>query len=331
MVWTVSWCKKLVETNWFQWTILGVIIFNSITMGLQTWNAVTKKIGTALDVIDWIVVAIFTIEIILKFFAYNYKFFFDAWNVFDLIIIAFCYVPNAGSASALRAFRAVRAFRSFKLTGKIKRLKVIVDSIIQSLPSVGWTTLLLLIFFYTYSIVGTNLFGEEFPDLFGTIFKTAFTLYQLMIFDGWALEIAKPVMDEHPAAVIYFIPFVLLASFIVMNVIVGVVVNTVADVDSGDDVRPISVGNACEITEIDLTRQNLESSMMMLQSHMQNIKDLIQKYKVAQERKPFEAPHNANDDDNDNNYAIDDNTSLVNDQNKSDDGYNQKDDNNTDL
>ena len=261
-------------------------------MGLQTSQTIMNHAKTFFEVFDWIVVAIFTIEIVLKFGAYNYKFFFDAWNIFDLIIVIICYIPNVGSISALRALRAIRAFRTFKIAGKIRRLKIIVDSIFSSLPSVGWTSLLLLLFFYIYSIIGVNLYGNAFPDEFGTIPKTLFTLFQIMILDGWAMEIARPVMDVYPEAFVYFIPFILISSFIVMNVIVSIVVNTISDVDKSVETESVEVSCEVDMQVEDDEKINLDNAMLRLTDHLAVLQDLILKGNIIKERERQEREAN---------------------------------------
>ena len=291
----IQWCRNIVETNWFQITIIIVIIINAITMGLQTSQTIVNHAGTFFTVFDWIVVGIFTIEIVLKFCAYNYKFFFDAWNVFDLIIVVICYIPNVGSVSALRALRAIRAFRTFKIAGKVRRLKIIVDSIFSSLPSVGWTSFLLLLFFYIYSIIGVNMYGNAFPDEFGTIPKTLFTLFQIMILDGWAMEIARPVMDVYPEAFVYFIPFILISSFIVMNVIVSIVVNTISDVDKSVETESVEVSCEVEMQDEDDEKINLDNAMLRLTDHLAVLQDLILKGNIIKERERQERENTYND------------------------------------
>ena len=224
--------RRFVEGALFQNFILAVIIINSIPLGVMTYPKIMTVAGPLLHLICNICVGIFTIEIILKLYVYGKNFFKSGWNNFDFIIVAISLVPTGGAFSSFRVFRILRALRALRLITQLEKLRVIVQAIIDSIPNVGWASVLLLIIFYIFSIMGTTLFAADFPDWFGSIGKSMYTLFQVMTLESWSMGIARPVISLHPFAWMYFISFILISSFIVMNVIVGVVVNAISEISA---------------------------------------------------------------------------------------------------
>ncbi len=224
--------RRFVEGALFQNFILAVIIINSILLGVMTYPKIMTVAGPLLHLICNICVGIFTIEIILKLYVYGKNFFKSGWNNFDFIIVAISLVPTGGAFSSFRVFRILRALRALRLITQLEKLRVIVQAIIDSIPNVGWASVLLLIIFYIFSIMGTTLFAADFPDWFGSIGKSMYTLFQVMTLESWSMGIARPVISLHPFAWMYFISFILISSFIVMNVIVGVVVNAISEISA---------------------------------------------------------------------------------------------------
>lgn len=221
--------QNFIENKFITNFILAVIIFNSIVLGLLTYPEIYTKYGKWLEESCTICIIIFTIEIIIKLFVYNKNFFKDGWNTFDFILVAISWVPTGGAFSSFRAFRVLRALRALRLVTRLQRLRIIVQAIIESIPNVGWASLLLMLIFYVFAIMGTTMFSEAFPEFFGTIGKSMYSLFQIMTLESWSMGIARPVIAVFPFAWVYFISFILTSSFIVMNVIVGVVVNAISE------------------------------------------------------------------------------------------------------
>lgn len=212
--------------------IMAVIVLNAITLGMETSSAIMDRIGGLLYALDAIVLGIFVVEIALKLVAKDLHFFRDPWNVFDFIIVGIALIPAAGSLSALRSLRILRALR---MISSFKRLRMIVQGMLSALPSIGWVTLLLLIVFYVFAVIGTNLFAARFPDWFGTLGASMYTLFQVMTLESWSMGIARPVMEVYPYAWAFFVPFIMLTTFIVLNVFIGVVVNAMAAIAEMQD------------------------------------------------------------------------------------------------
>ena len=176
--------------------------------------------------LDETCLVIFTIELILKLIAYNKDFCRDPWNVFDFLIVAISFVPDCGMFSSLRIFRVLRLF---KLISGVRHMRVILTAIIRAIPGIMWSSLLLLLIYYVYGIIGTNLFGARFPEWFGTLGRTMYSLFQIMTLESWSMGLARPVMSVFPYAWLFFVSYILLASFVVMNIVVGIVLNSIGD------------------------------------------------------------------------------------------------------
>lgn len=232
--------KEFVEGKKFSGFILVTIIINSIVLGLQTSSQVNASIGDVLSVIDTVCLVIFIIEMLLKMVVYRFfGYFRNPWNVFDFCIILLSILSGLAVLSSLRVLRVFRVFRSlkglrgFKMASSLRPLQVIISAIGKSLPGISWAMLLMVIVYYIFSIIGVTIFGEAFDDWFGNIPKAMYTLFQVMTLESWSMGISRPVMDVFPAAWAYFVPFVLVSSFIMMNVIVGIVVNAISEVAEG--------------------------------------------------------------------------------------------------
>jgi len=218
--------KNFVESNAFQNTIIGLIVFNSITIGMETSSTIMSSFGNTLLLIDKIILAVFVIEISLKLYVYRLGFFKSGWNIFDFSIVAIALLPASGSLAILRA---LRIFRSLRLIKNVPRLRFIVESLFHSLPSLLWIFVLLALVFYVFAVIGTKLFSTAFPEWFGNLGASLFSLFQIMTLEGWA-EISRSVMSVYPLANIYFILFILLASYTTLNIFIAIVVNTMSEV-----------------------------------------------------------------------------------------------------
>ncbi|XOV94128.1 MAG: ion transporter [Bacteroidota bacterium] len=219
--------KNFFESNLFQTFITTVIIINSILIGLETSRSIVLKYGDIIDTIDLIILIIFCIEILLKIYVYKLSFFRSSWNVFDFCVVAISLAPAAGSFSVFRALRIIRTLRLLK---SIPKLRLIIESLIKSLPSIGWIIVLVSIVFYIYAVVGVGLFGSFYPKYFGDLGKSFFTLFQIMTLESWSSAIARPIMDGIPFAGVYFVSFILIATYTTLNIFIAIVVNTMNEV-----------------------------------------------------------------------------------------------------
>ncbi|MDX5367365.1 MAG: ion transporter [Alphaproteobacteria bacterium] len=212
-----------VEAPVFQHFVTAVILVNAVTLGLETSAAAMEAAGPVLIAIDRIALSIFVVELVLKMLAYRLRFFRDGWNVFDFLIVAIALVPAAGPLSVLRALRILRVLR---LLSVVPSLRKVVASLIGALPGMGSIIAVLFLVFYVGAVLSTKLFGASFPDWFGTIGGSMYSLFQIMTLESWSMGIVRPVMEIYPYAWIFFVPFIVLTSFMVLNLFIAIIVNS---------------------------------------------------------------------------------------------------------
>lgn len=220
--------KNFLESSRFQYTIISLIVVNAITIGMETSPTIVGALGPWLEQIDKYILVIFTLEILLKLVAYRHRFFLNPWNVFDFLIVGIALVPAAGPLHILRTMRILRTARLIK---NVPKLRLIIESLLKSVPSIGWIAILLTIIFYIFAVIGTSLYQEAFPQYFGDMGKTFFTLFQVMTLESWSSGIARPMMQEIPHAYLYFMPFILLATYTTLNIFIAIVVNTMNEIN----------------------------------------------------------------------------------------------------
>jgi len=205
--------------------IIAVIVFNAITIGAETSAFLTERIGGVLHVADRIVVAIFVVELAARLYAYRGAFFKDPWNWFDTVIVAIALIPASGPASVLRTLRVLRALR---LVSVIPSMRKVVNALLAATPGMASIIGLLALVMYVFAVLTTQLFGKVAPDYFDELPTSLFSLFQIMTGEAWP-EIAEQVMEEKPWAWIFFVVYILMTTFVVLNLFVAVVVNAMDD------------------------------------------------------------------------------------------------------
>lgn len=213
--------RGLVEDERFQRAIIGLIVFNALTLGLETSETVRASLGGLLRAVDGVVLAIFTIEVGARVAAHGPRFFRDPWNVFDFLVVGVSLLPATESFTVLRALRILRALR---LISAVPRMRAVVQGLLGAIPGVGAIIALLGLVYYVAAVMTTKMFGPEFPELFGHLGRSLFTLFQIMTLEGWVDGVVKPVMEIHPYAWAFFIPFILLVTFTILNLFIAVIV-----------------------------------------------------------------------------------------------------------
>lgn len=260
--------ENIIESNFFKIVIMLVIVFNAAVIGVESSLDLSSASEHLLKNADTACLIIYIIEAVLKIYVYRKKYFKDGWNIFDFVIIILALVPSdiIGIPIQLaRVFRIFRMFRVFKLVSAFRHLRIIIEAIIQSVPGVVWTMLLLLIIYYVYAIMGIDLFGDRFPEYFGNIPSALFTLFQLTTMENWT-EVARTVIDVYPLSWMYFIPFILAAAFIITNIVVGIIVNSM------DECRK-NVKKQDEGKDY-----NLEHELKELQNQIAKVNSIIAEY-----------------------------------------------------
>lgn len=223
--------RRFIESNRFEWTITAVIVLNAIVLGLETVPSIMRDYGAVLAWLDQSAIVIFVIEILLKLFVYRFKFFTNGWNVFDLIIVSVALIPASEQFSVLRALRILRALR---LVSVVPSMRKVIMGLFKAIPSIGTVIVMLLLLFYISAVMATKLFGASFPDWFGNLGLSLYSLFQIMTLESWSMGIVRPVMEVYPYAWVFFVPFILMTSFIVLNLFIGVIVNAMAEATEDD-------------------------------------------------------------------------------------------------
>lgn len=212
--------------------VIGIIVFNAILLGLETSSTVMARYGALITLLDTICLTIFIVELLAKLIAFRGQFFRDGWNAFDFFIIAISLAPNAQSMSVLRALRIFRVLRVISAAPSLRR---VVEGFITALPGMGSVFLLMGMIFYIGSVIATKLFAEAFPEWFGTLAMSAYSLFQVMTLESWSMGIVRPVMEIYPYAWVFFVPFIMVTTFAVVNLLVGLIVNSMQDAHQAEE------------------------------------------------------------------------------------------------
>ncbi|MCY6382524.1 ion transporter [Hoeflea prorocentri] len=214
--------KNLLENRKFEWFITAIIIINAITLGLETIPFAVEHFGPLLYAMDRTILGVFVVELVAKMAVYRLSFAKDPWRIFDFIIVGIALLPTTGSLSVLRALRILRVLR---LVSMVPSLRRVVGGLIAALPGMGSIVLLLGLVFYVFSVMATKLYGASFPEWFGSIPASAYSLFQIMTLESWSMGIVRPVMDVYPMAWAFFVPFIVTTSFTVLNLFIGIIVS----------------------------------------------------------------------------------------------------------
>ena len=214
--------------------ILGVILFNAVILGMETSKSIMAEFGPLILALDTICLSIFVVEIAAKLYARGTGFFRSGWNIFDFVIVGISLVPAAQGLSVLRAMRILRLLRVVSVAPSLRR---VVEGLVNALPGMGSVFLLMGLVFYIGAVMATKLFGASFPEWFGTLGRSGYSLFQIMTLESWSMGIVRPVMEVYPYAWAFFVPFILVTTFVVVNLVVGLVVNSMQDAHHTEDVE----------------------------------------------------------------------------------------------
>jgi voltage-gated sodium channel len=235
--------KVASESKPFNAVVMGAILLGGLLIGLETDPGIREKAGPVLHLLDRVVLAVFVIEIGIKLVAEGirpWRYFANPWNCFDFGVTLVCLLPlNSQFAQVLRLARVARSLR---LVTSLPRLQLIVGALLKSLPSFGWIVLLLGVVIYVYSVMGVFLFGETDPHRFGSLFKSVLTMFGILTLEGW-LEVMDTQMlaGRMFAAPLFFVSFILSGTMIFLNLLVGVIVNSMSELpEGGNDVSKAS-------------------------------------------------------------------------------------------
>ena len=234
--------EDFMENPWIQNFLVFLILLNAVILGLETDADIMSSIGPQLILVDHAILWVFIVEIVVLITARGLGYFKDPWCVFDFIVVGIALIPASGSLSVLRALRVLRVLR---LINKVESMRKVVGGLLGSLPGLGSVFGLILIIFYVAAVIATNIFRHDFPQWFGDLGASAFTLFQIMTLEGWSQELARPIMEVFPYAWVFFVLFILIATFIIFNLFIAVIVDSIT-ADKEQDRKDHAQFNAIE-------------------------------------------------------------------------------------
>lgn len=249
---------KWVESGSVQKFIIAIILLNGLILGLETSPELMERAGGFLIFLDKLCLVVFLIEIALKLAAYRWHFWRNGWNWFDFIVVAIALVPNAGPWAVLRSLRILRVLR---LLTVMPQLKKVVAAFIHAIPGLSGVIVVMLVFFYTMAVLATNLFGQAFPQFFGSLGASLFSLFQIMTLESWSMGIVRPVMEVFPWAWAFFVPFIVIATFTILNLFIGIIVSTMQELSTLPDPK----ASHADLKE---TLIRMESDLVKLRNHL---------------------------------------------------------------
>ena len=245
--------KIIIESNITTTVITILILLNAVILGLETDDYFASKFGGILNWADKFILILFSFELFLKFYVYRIKFFHSGWNIFDLSIVIIAWLPTSGALTVLRALRILRVLRLISVVPQLRR---VVSAIGYSIPGMVSVVGVLGLIFYVASVLATKLFGIH-PDpfmqeWFGSIGASAYTLFQIMTLESWSMGVVRPTMELFPWAWAFFIPFIIITSFAVLNFFIGIIVDSMQIAQKDDQVN-----NEIENSQITMKEYNL--------------------------------------------------------------------------
>lgn len=221
-----------IESTIVQRVIITLILINALTLGLETNKDLMQQWGEWLYVVDTVILVVFVVEIVLRIAVHRLSFFRDPWSLFDFAVVMIALVPASGPFAVLRALRVLRVLRLLTMVPSMRR---VVGGMMAAIPGLGSVMAIMMVVFYVSAVIATNLFAEQFPDWFGSLAATSYTLFQVMTLESWSMGIVRPVMEIYPNAWLFFITFILITTFTMLNLFIAVIVNAVQQEQLNED------------------------------------------------------------------------------------------------
>jgi voltage-gated sodium channel len=262
-------CHRLINRHLFQHTILALIVINAISLGLETVPAIMASYGAPILLLDRCILAVFVIEILLRLYVYRLQFFRDPWSLFDFAVVAIALIPASGTFSVLRALRVLRVLRILTIVPSMRR---VVGALLASIPGLASIALVLLLIYYVFAVIATNLFGNAFPEWFGGIGASLYTLFQIMTLESWSMGISRPVMETYPYAWAFFIPFILIATFTMLNLFIAIIVNAMQRFTESETKATLGAVDQARVH----IEADIQGEMKALRAEIGELKQLLQ-------------------------------------------------------
>ncbi len=281
-------CHAFLTRPIVQHGILVLIVLNAVIMGLETSASVMAEVGPWLLAVDKVILGVFVLELAMRLYVHRSKFFRDPWSVFDFVVVAIALVPASGPFAVLRALRVLRVLRVLTIVPSMRR---VVGALLSAIPGLSSIAMVLLLVFYVFAVIATHLFGQQFPAWFGHLGRSLYTLFQVMTLESWSMGISRPVMEESPYAWAFFIPFILFATFTMLNLFIAIIVNAMQTFSESEHQATVgaveTVGQSIEHqlhAEVQSLRQEIGELKSLLRTS--SLQGVIDAPKTSADRNP---------------------------------------------
>jgi len=250
--------------------IVTLILLNAVTLGLETSAAATAQAGGLITILDKIILTIFVIEISLRITGHGWRFFKDPWSIFDFSVVAIALVPAGADYAVLRALRVLRVLRLLTMVPQMRR---VIAALLAAIPGLSSIILVLMLVFYVFAVMATNLFAADYPEWFGTIGRSMYTLFQIMTLESWSMGIVRPLMQTHPYAWLFFIPFILVATFTMLNLFIAIIVNAMQSQTEQETEKTVAaVEQATQQVDI-----HLHADIKKIEGEIRALREVVEK------------------------------------------------------
>lgn len=269
----INWREQLirwVENPVLNRFIIALILINAVTLGLETSPTIMASHGELIQALDGMILSIFVLEISLRILAYGPRFFKDPWSVFDFSVVAIALLPATAQFSVLRALRVLRVLRLISMVPQMRR---VVGALLASIPGLSSIILVMVLIFYVFAVIATNLFATQHPQWFGTIGQSMYTLFQIMTLESWSMGIVRPLMETHPYAWAFFIPFILIATFTMLNLFIAIIVNAMQSQAEQENKKTIDKVETAT-NELD---QHIQTGIHRIEQELASLRQLLTK------------------------------------------------------
>jgi voltage-gated sodium channel len=248
--------------------IITLILVNAAVLGLETWPAAMTTAGGVILALDQAILAVFVLEIAVRIYVHRRAFWRDPWSLFDFAVVTIALVPASSQLAVLRALRVLRVLRLLTIVPSMRR---VVGALLASIPGLGSIGLVLLIIYYVFAVIATHLFAAAYPEWFGHLGRSLYTLFQIMTLESWSMGISRPVMESFPYAWAFFIPFILVATFTMLNLFIAIIVNAMQSYNEREQQNTVTV--------LEQTRTHIEADVhaevLALRQEIRELKTLL--------------------------------------------------------
>ena len=260
--------RAWIEQPRVQNVVIGLILVNAALLGLETSATAMAAAGGLILGLDRAILAVFVAEIALRLYAHRAAFWRDPWSVFDFAVVAIALIPATGPLAVLRALRVLRVLRLLSMVPSMRR---VVGALLAAIPGLGSIAMVLLIIYYVFAVIATKLFAAAHPEWFGDLGRSLYTLFQIMTLESWSMGIARPVMEQFPYAWIFFVLFILVATFTMLNLFIAIIVNAMQSVSEAEQKE----ARQTVVAARDHIEADLHAEMRQLRAEISGLKALL--------------------------------------------------------